>query len=157
MFELNTFLKTIEEEKTWIQRRREEQEGGQRTKDELSSNMSDFCQCRCGRWEAVTLPWCHLLTWLCMNLRLIPSSVTCRSPPSPVFMSWTGNSPPSSGPAGNKNQQKVFINVENDYSKMKWQWSTKRQKEMKPQIFLFIPGLMLCCLAAAFSILSFTQ
>lgn len=41
------------------------------------------------------------LTWLCMNLRLIPSRVTCRSPPSPVFMSWTGNSPPSSGPEGN--------------------------------------------------------
>lgn len=38
-------------------------------------------------------------TWLCMNLRLIPSKVTCRRPPSPVFMSCTGNSPPSSGPA----------------------------------------------------------
>lgn len=39
-------------------------------------------------------------TWLCMNLRLIPSRVTCSKPPSPVFMSCTGNSPPSSGPAG---------------------------------------------------------
>ena len=39
-------------------------------------------------------------TWLCMNLRLIPSRVTCSKPPSPVFMSCTGNSPPSSGPVG---------------------------------------------------------
>lgn len=37
-------------------------------------------------------------TWLCINFRLIPSSVTCRRPPSPVFISCTGNSPPNSGP-----------------------------------------------------------
>ncbi len=37
-------------------------------------------------------------TWLCINLRLMPSRVTWRRPPSPVFMSCTGNSPPSSGP-----------------------------------------------------------
>lgn len=69
--------------------------------------------------------WCLVLVahhffnfrnWLCMNLRLIPSRVTCSKPPSPVFMSCTGNSPPNSG-----------------------------------------PGLMLCCRAAARSMLSFTQ
>ncbi|TNN44517.1 hypothetical protein EYF80_045293 [Liparis tanakae] len=44
--------------------------------------------------------WEEPPTWLCMNFRLMPSSVTCSRPPSPVFMSWTGNSPPSSGPEG---------------------------------------------------------
>lgn len=56
--------------------------------------------CPLVRWAAGSLPWYWPLTWLCMNLRLIPSSVTCSSPPSPLFMSWTGNSPPSSGPEG---------------------------------------------------------
>lgn len=32
----------------------------------------------------------------------MPSRVTCSSPPSPVFMSCTGNSPPSSGPGESK-------------------------------------------------------
>lgn len=74
--------------------------GGQ--KDGMNSEQSwvsfifmPFCE-----MKAVSLLWYWPLTWLCMNLRLIPSSVTCSSPPSPVFMSWTGNSPPSSGPEG---------------------------------------------------------
>ena len=42
-----------------------------------------------------------------MNLRLIPSRVTCSKPPSPVFMSCTGNSPPSSGPAARKGRYQL--------------------------------------------------
>lgn len=65
--------------------------------------MSDYYYFHALVWdEKQSLLWYWPLTWLCMNLRLIPSSVTCSSPPSPVFMSWTGNSPPSSGPEGKK-------------------------------------------------------
>lgn len=57
------------------------------------------------------------LTWLCINLRLMPSRVTWRRPPSPVFMSCTGNSPPSSGPThmekkthcGEEKKQKTLV------------------------------------------------
>lgn len=82
--------------------RSDDQLGGQ--KDGMNSEpswVSFLFSCPRVRWEAVSPLWYGPLTWLCMNLRLIPSSVTCSSPPSPVFMSWTGNSPPSSGPEGN--------------------------------------------------------
>lgn len=56
-----------------------------------------------GTWtlDACSWGWLRAATstppWLCMNLRLDPSRVTCSKPPSPVFMSCTGNSP-SPGP-----------------------------------------------------------
>lgn len=43
-----------------------------------------------------------------MNFKLIPSNVTWRRPPSPVFISCTGNSPPSSGPiTQTENKRKI--------------------------------------------------
>lgn len=83
--------------------RRDEQKGGQKNGMNSEPSWVIFIIMPCVRWGAVSLLWYCSLTWLCMNLRLIPSSVTCSSPPSPVFMSWTGNSPPSSGPEGNHN------------------------------------------------------
>lgn len=48
-----------------------------------------------------TLYWpraIRLLTLLLANSKPIPSIQTCNKPPCPVFRSWIGNSPPSSGP-----------------------------------------------------------
>lgn len=87
---------------------------GSHIREETQHRVADLM----GHWCLVLVAhhFFNFRNWLCMNLRLIPSRVTCSKPPSPVFMSCTGNSPPSSG-----------------------------------------PGLMLCCRAAARSMLSFTQ
>lgn len=108
---------TIEEdvardERKWYteERRRDERRGGGQ-KDEMISEPPwvNIWYSHALLWEAGSLRRRWLLTWLCMNLRLIPSSVTCSSPPSPVFMSWTGNSPPSSGPEG-RPQGREWVN-----------------------------------------------
>lgn len=84
--------------------RRDEQKGGQNNRMNFEPSWVIFYHhALCEMRSSFFLLWYCSLTWLCMNLRLIPSSVTCSSPPSPVFMSWTGNSPPSSGPEGNHN------------------------------------------------------
>lgn len=97
------FLMTIEEDVTGWQEMpsmcRRQGEMGTEGRDELWAIMSNCFYSHALMWDqTVSLLWWWPPTWLCMNFRLIPSSVTWSSPPSPVFMSWTGNSPPSSGP-----------------------------------------------------------
>lgn len=105
--------------KEMIQRQTGETSGKVDTRTGWSLNHHEWFlfSCPCVRWETASLLWYWPLTWLCMNLRLIPSSVTWSSPPSPVFMSWTGNSPPSSGPAGNQsslqNMHMQYLNFKN--------------------------------------------
>ena len=45
-------------------------------------------------------------TLLLAKSRPMPSMQTCNKPPCPLFMSWTGNSPPNSGP---KTQGKLVL------------------------------------------------
>lgn len=113
-------------------------------------------------------------TWLCINLRLIPSNVTWRRPPSPVFISWTGNSPPSSGPTHAEIFFTTRIHFNNPKLNIDWTEFLNYNGEIKyiwrrfddcgtfhltsPQKHTHIvPGLMLCCRAAARSMLSLTQ
>lgn len=65
-------------------------------------------------------------TWLCINFRLIPSSVTWRRPPSPVFISCTGNSPPNSGPG-------MVIKIIKEKKPKQTKISRERERKKKKQ------------------------
>ena len=52
-----------------------------------------------------------VFTLLFENKSPIPSIQTRRRPPCPDFRSWTGNSPPNSGPDSKKKYWKLFLKI----------------------------------------------